>query len=70
MKKPGFYMTTYLIDVICFAHHFPALEWIWTPSQPPIHIYCSKLWDINYKEYFYSIYDHFIAPLYKVIFGI
>jgi hypothetical protein len=69
IKNPGFYMSTYLIDAIFSAHHFPSFEWSWTPSHPPIHIYCSKLWDINYKDFFYSIYDYFLAPLYKVIFG-
>jgi hypothetical protein len=70
MKNHGFYMLAYLIDAIFSVHHFPTFEWSWTPSQPPIHIYCSELWDVNYKEYFYNICDYFLAPLYKVILGI
>jgi hypothetical protein len=47
-----FYMYAYLIDAICSSIHFPSLGWEWNPSFPPIHVYCSKLWDINYKKYF------------------
>jgi hypothetical protein len=27
MKKPSFYMSTYLIDAICSTIHFPAFGW-------------------------------------------
>jgi hypothetical protein len=70
MKNPNFYMKTYLIYAIFSAHHFPTFEWSWNPIQPPIHIYHSEFLDINYKDNFYSICDYFLAPLYKVIFGI
>jgi hypothetical protein len=31
--------------------------------MPPIHVYCSKLWECNFKMYFYNICDNFMAPL-------
>jgi hypothetical protein len=41
----------------------------WDPSQLLIHVYCSQLWDVNYREHIYNICDYFLAPLYKAIFG-
>jgi hypothetical protein len=39
MKKPRFFMSSYLIDVICSSIHFPAFIWDWNPIQPPVHVY-------------------------------
>jgi len=33
------------------------------------YIYCSQLWGANYKKNFYEIYDYFLAPFHKDIFG-
>jgi hypothetical protein len=41
MKNPRFYMSTYLIDVVCVAHKFLPFNWAWNPSQAPIHVYYS-----------------------------
>jgi hypothetical protein len=32
-------------------------------------VYCSELWNINYKRYFYDICDYFLSPLYTIIYG-
>jgi len=40
-----FYMSSYLLDVICATNPFPGLHWMWTPTEPPVHIYCSLLWE-------------------------
>jgi hypothetical protein len=69
LKKLGFYMSSYLIDVVCSSISFPTMGWDWNPSLPPIHIYFSELWDNNYKRYLYDICDHFMAPLFSVIFN-
>jgi hypothetical protein len=61
MKKPYFYMSAYLIDSICSFVQFVDLRWNWDQDQPPVHMYCSELWSINYKRYFYDIYNHFLA---------
>jgi hypothetical protein len=68
MKKPCFYMSTYLIDVICSSTPFPNLGWNWDMDHPHVHVYCSELWDIKYKRYFYDICDHFLSPLYTISF--
>jgi hypothetical protein len=38
LKKPGFYMSSYLTDVVCSLIHFPALGWEWNPIYP-LYIY-------------------------------
>jgi hypothetical protein len=51
-----FFMSVYIMDVICFMTLFPLMEWSWTPnSVEPIHIYHSKLWEEKEKEFFYEI---------------
>jgi hypothetical protein len=32
-------------------------------------VYLSKVWNINYKRYFYEICDNFLSSLYTIIFG-
>jgi hypothetical protein len=70
MKNPSFYMTTYLIDAICVAHVFPSFNWAWNSSKSPIHVYCSQLLEVNFKNHFYDICDYFLAPLHKDIFWV
>ena len=67
-KKPCFYMSTYLIDVIYSSIQFPILQWDWDRDQLLVHIYCSNLWSMNYKKYLYNICDYFLAPLYTILF--
>jgi hypothetical protein len=69
MRKPCFYMSSYLIDVVCSSIPFPNLGWNWDLDHPPVHVYCSEIWDINYKSHFYDICDNFLSPLYTIIFG-
>ena len=44
-KEHQFYMSTYLMDVMCSNHEFPSLEWKGEPSLPSIHVYCKMLWE-------------------------
>jgi hypothetical protein len=39
------------------------------PRSTPVHVYFSKIWNINYKRYFYDICDYFLSPLYTTIYG-
>jgi hypothetical protein len=68
MRNPCFYMSTYLIDAICSSVQFIDLRWNWDQDQPPMHVYCSELWNINYKRYFYDICNYFLTPLYTIIY--
>jgi hypothetical protein len=68
-KHLGFYMFSFLIDVICAYVPIPEMIWKWTPDLPPIHVYFSELWVSKYHEHFYHICDCFMAPLYHLFFG-
>jgi len=38
LKKLDFYMSSYLIGVICLSIHFPTMGWDWKPNLSPMHI--------------------------------
>ena len=42
-KEQQFYMSTYLMDVMCANLEFPSLEWKWEPSFPSVHVYCKMI---------------------------
>jgi len=69
MKNTSFYMLAYLIDAIFYAYHFPAFEWSWTPIQPPIHIYCSELWDVITRDISTTSVTTFLAPYTRLFLG-
>jgi len=67
---PPFYMSTYIMDTICFNSEYPILGWKWTPQDPnPIHIYHKELWKAHYKNHLYRICHGFILPMYYAIFN-
>jgi hypothetical protein len=44
----AFYMSTYIMDTICFTTPFPLMKWSWNPTcTEPIHEYHSNLWEEN-----------------------
>ena len=67
---PPFYMSAYIMDVICFTSYFPTMGWKWTTQDPlPIHVYHSMLWDSKYKNHFYKVYHGFMLHLFQVVFN-
>lgn len=43
---PHFYMSAYVMNVICFCLHFPNMGWKWTLKDPtPILVYHKILWE-------------------------
>jgi hypothetical protein len=50
-------------------YNFLPLDGVGTNINHLVHVYCSELWDINYKKYIYDICDCFLAPLHTIIFG-
>ena len=34
-----------------------------------VHVYCSELWDSNFKKQLNAIHDDFMGPLYSIIFN-
>jgi hypothetical protein len=69
-KPSPFYMSTCIMDVICFMTPFPLMNWSWTStSSKPIHFYHSKLWEENAKYFFYEIYHCIVVPIHIAICG-
>ena len=67
-KEHQFYMSTYLMDVMCANLEFPSLEWKWELSFPSIHVYCKMLWENKYMEDYDQIYNKFFPTLYQTLF--
>jgi hypothetical protein len=45
-KVASFFMSAYIMDVVCFITPFPLMIWSWNPSKAePIHFYHSKIWE-------------------------
>ena len=68
-KDNQFYMSTYLMIVMCANIEFPSLEWKWESSLPSIHVYCKMLWETKYKEDYDQICNKVFLALYQVFFG-
>ena len=67
-KKLQFYMSAYVMDVFCTTSKFPNLGWNWEKNCPPIHIYCSDLWEDNFVHHIYEICNLFLGSMYHMIF--
>ena len=68
-KENQFYMSTYLMNVMCASLEFPTLSWKWESSLPSIHVYCKMLWEKKYKEDYEMICKKLFLTLYQVLFG-
>jgi hypothetical protein len=69
-KPAPFYMSAYLMDVVCFMTPFPLMGWSWTPTNAePIHLYHSKLWEDKEKDFFYEICNYVVVPMHIAIYG-
>ena len=68
-KYHQFYMSRYLMDVMCASLEFPLLERKWEPSFPSVHVYCRMLWENKYKEDYDQICNKFFPTLYETLFG-
>lgn len=49
-KDHQFYMSSYLMNVMCTNLEFRSLGWKWESNLPLIHVYCKMLWETKYKE--------------------
>lgn len=63
-----FYMSAYLLDAICAHNAFPSMNWAWSPRELVVHIYYKLLSDCSHRGVMEKLTDHFLIPLYKVIF--
>jgi hypothetical protein len=69
-KESLFFMSSYIMDVICFLTPFPLMSWSYNPSNvEPIHVYHSKLWKDNATEFICEIFNFVMVPMHVSIFG-
>ena len=61
-------MSGYVMDVFCGTSAFLALSWNWSKTSPPVHIYCSDMWEENFIPQIYEICDMFLGSMYHKIF--
>lgn len=67
-KQARFYMFDYLLEVICAQNSIPGMSWTWSPKEPVVHIYCKLLSECSYKGVMEKLTEHFLIPLYNMIF--
>jgi hypothetical protein len=69
-KASSFFMSVYIMDVMCFMKPFPLMIWSWAPSDvEPIHVYHSKLWEDKASDFIYEIFNWVMVPMHISIFG-
>ena len=68
-KDHQFYMSTYLMDVMCANIEFPSLEWKWESSLPSVHVYYKMLRENKYTEDYDQICNKVFPTLYQILFG-
>jgi len=62
------FMFAYLRDAICARQQFLGMGWAWLPLENVVKVYCKLLLECNYRGVKARLFDHFIAPLYAMIF--
>jgi len=65
-ETPSFYMSFYLLDVICAKKFFTRMKLSWNSFEIPVHVYFSILWENRYKKSYYLICDQFITHIYSL----
>ena len=61
-------MYSYLLDSICAHNAFPGMNWAWSPRELVVHSYCKILSNCSHRVVVEKLTDHFLIPLYKMIF--
>jgi len=65
--RSHFFISAYMMDILCAQHTFHKMKWSWNPSDVLIHAYCDKLWDLKYKSNYEIICNAFLIPLYRIL---
>jgi hypothetical protein len=69
-KPSSFFMSAYIMDVICSMTPFPLMNWAWSPTQEKtVHEYHDKLWENKANKFMYEIFNWVMVPLHIAIFG-
>ena len=68
-KDHQFFMSSYLMNVMCSSLEFPSLGWKWESILLLIHVYYKMLWETKYKEDYELICNELFPTLYQVPFS-
>ena len=68
-RNTNFFMSSYLLDVMCASREYPSLCWKWKSDLSSIHVYCKMLWENKYKEDNELICNGLFLTIYQVLFG-
>ena len=58
-RKLTFNMSGFVMDEFYVTSPFLTLNWNWDKNCPPVHIYCSDIWEDNFIPRVYEICDLF-----------
>ena len=63
-KEHQFFMSSYLLDVMCASIEYPSLGWKWKPNLLLVHVYCKILRDyfLHFTK-FCLVKKHHVCPL-------
>ena len=67
-KRSEFYMSSILIDCILCNQPFPNMRCIWDRERTPVYSAYQPLWAQKYHSHYREVCEHFIMPLYTLIF--
>ena len=62
------YMYAYVLDALCARQEFSGLEWAWSMTETIVNTYFKFLSECSFKGVITWLYDHFVVPVYKMIF--
>jgi hypothetical protein len=68
-KERQFFMSSYLLDVMCAIRKYHSLGWKWKFDLSSIHVYCKMIWENKYKEDYDLICNGLFSTIYQVLFG-
>ena len=48
--RSHFFMSAYMMDILCSQHTFGKIKWSWNPTDAPIHVYATNYGSLNTIE--------------------
>ena len=66
-KEHRFFMSSYLLYVMCVSIECSSLGWKWEANILSVHIYYKMLWENKYKDDYELIRNGFFSTLYQVL---
>ena len=65
--RSHFFMSAYMMDMLCAHHTFHKMKWSWNPTDAPVHVYYDQLWDLKYIINNERICNDLLILLYHIL---